>query len=258
MRDVLLVEDDRMVLVTARRLCGAEGFDVDEAGSVDEAFAVLERHDYRLALVDLMLPGKSGFDLLEALVAGRSTMPVVMISGYSTAENALRSLRLGAFDFLPKPFDLEELLGMVRRGLRYGRWREAAAGGAVAPGDRHYLGRHSWAALDAEGTATVGAGETFVGVLGPKARIELPAAGDHATQGLTLARVESADEVHRIRSPLSGRVVAANRELIGAIDLVDRSPFERGWLARIVPADPENELTALTSRPTGRDPAGGG
>ncbi len=258
MRDVLVVEDDRAVLATAVRLCGAEGLEVDETWSVDGALAVLEEHDYRLLLLDLMLPGRSGFELLESLVAGHPALPVVMISGYSTSENAVTSLQLGAFDFLPKPFDVEELLGVVRRGLRYAERRQAPAGAAGEPGERYFLGRHCWATLDAEGTATVGAAETFRGVLGNSARVELPAAGDRATQGRRLARIEGAEEVHRIRSPLSGRVVAVNDELSGEIDLIDRSPFDRGWLARIVPADLENELTALTSRPAGVDKAIGG
>lgn len=247
MRDVLVVEDDRVVLATTVRLCRVEELDVDEVGSVDAALAALARDDYRLVLVDLMLPERSGFELLETLVDDHPATPVVVVSGYATAENAVRSFHLGAFDFLPKPFDMEELIGVVRRGLRYGERREAAAGlGENA--DRYFLGRHSWAVLDAEGTATVGAAETFHGVLGDVAGVELPVAGSHATQGQKLARLEGPEEVHRIRSPLSGLVVAVNGELTGAADRIDRSPFGPGWLARIVPADLDNELVALTSR----------
>lgn len=259
MRDLLVVEDDRAVLATAVRLCGAEGLAVDETWSVDGALAVLKEHQYRLALVDLMLPGRSGFELLDILVAQRSPTPVVVISGYSTCENAVRSLRAGAFDFLPKPFDMEELLGVVRRALRYGeRSREAAKGESTGSGKKYFLGRHSWAALDAEGTATIGAAETFEGVLGEAAAVELPLASGHATQGRKLAQVASAEEVHRIRSPLSGLVVAVNGELGGIGDLIDRAPFGRGWLARLVPTDLDNELKALTFRPEGKEATTGG
>jgi CheY-like chemotaxis protein len=258
-RDLLVVEDDRVVLATTVRLCGAEGLRVDEVDSVGAALAALEERAYRLALVDLMLPERSGLELLEILVAEHPATPVVMFSGYATSENALRSLQLGAFDFLPKPFDMEELLGVVRRGLRYGERRaKAAPEEAEESASRLLLGRHCWAVLDAEGTATVGAAEAFHGVLGDVVRVELPAAGEHATQGGKLARVEGPEEALLMRSPLSGLVVAVNRELTGAADLIDRAPFGAGWLARIVPADLENELTALTSRPPGRDAAEGG
>lgn len=259
MRDVLVVEDDRAVLATAVRLCGAEGLEVDETWSVDGALTVLDDQDYRLALVDLMLPGRSGFELLEALVGAHSPMPVVMISGYSTIENAVRSLQLGAFDFLPKPFDMEELLGVVRRGLRYGGSQvETAKDGPIEPGKRYFLGRHSWATLDEEGTATVGAAETFHRVLGETALVELPATGEHASQGARLVRIEGAEEVHRVRSPLSGLIVAANSDLADSRDLVDRAPFGAGWLVRLVPTDLENELKALTSRPAGAGATTGG
>ena len=251
MRDVLVVEDDQVVLATTVRLCRVEALEVDEVDSVDAALAALARDDYRLVLVDLMLPERSGLELLETLVGDRPATPVVMVSGYATSENALRSLQLGAFDFLPKPFDMEELIGVVRRGLRYGARRATAAGEPGERADRYFLGRHSWAVLDAEGTATVGAAETFHGVLGDVARVELPVAGSHATQGQKLVRLEGTEEVHRIRSSLSGLVVAVNGELTGAIERIDRSPFGSGWLARIVPANLDNELIALTSRPPG-------
>ena len=259
MRDVLAVEDDRVVLATTVRLCEAEGLRVDVAASVGEALAALDRQRYRLALVDLMLPGRSGLELLETLVSRHPAMPTIMVSGYATTENIIESLRLGAFDFLPKPFDMEELVGVVRRGLRFGERRAGAP--RVEPqggGVRRFLGRHSWASLGADGTATVGADESFLGVLGDVALVELPAAGDHATQGRTLVRLSGAEEVHRVRAPLSGRIVAVNQELSGSVELLDRAPLDAGWLARIVPADPERELISLTSRPAGRDPGTGG
>ena len=259
MRDVLIVEDDAVVLTVVARLCRSEGLRVDEIDSVDGALASLAETDYRLVLVDLMLPGRSGLELLEVLAADHAATPVIMISGYATSENALKSLQLGAFDFLPKPFDVAELLGVVRRGLRYGEGRSAGGQDEAAAADRrHFLGCHSWAVLDADGMATVGAGETFRGVLGDAERIELPAAGNHVIQGRELAWIEGSEEAHRIWSPLSGLVVAVNVELTGRVDRVDRFPFSSGWLARIVPAELENELLALTLRPAGRDVAIGG
>ena len=258
MRDVLVVEDDRVVLAVTARLCRSEGLRVHEVESVGDALDVLAENDFRLALVDLMLPGRLGLELLATLVAEHPGTQAVMISGYATSQNAMRSLQLGAFDFLPKPFDVPELLGVVQRALRYRARREGMGSEPGAAGERHFLGRHSWATLDAEGTATVGAAETFRRVLGRGGRVELPSAGDHATQGLKLARIESAGEVHRIWSPLSGRIVALNEAVSGASELIDASPFDAGWLARIVPTDLENELMTLTSRPFGDDAAVGG
>ena len=259
MGEVLVVEDDRVVLEVVARLCRSEGLRVDEIARVDGALENLARTTYRLVLVDLMLPGGSGFDLLAALTADHPRTPVIIISGYATAENAVKSLRQGAFDFLPKPFDVEELLGVVRRGLRYRQRHGEAADERSRSGERRYfLGRHSWAATDSEGMATLGAAETFYGVVGEATKIELPTAGAHTVQGQTLARLRSHEEVHRIWSPLSGLLVAVNAELEGAADRIARSPLDAGWLARIVPTDLDNELMTLTLRPAWTDTAIGG
>lgn len=259
MRDVLMVEDDRVVRAAVSRLCRAEGLRVADGDSVDAALAVLAETRFRLAVVDLMLPGRSGTELLQVMSAEHPQTPVIIVSGYATSDNAIESLRAGAFDFLPKPFDIEELLGVVRRGLRYGERRRPQATAEAAAAPRYFLGRHSWATLDAEGTATVGAGESFQGVLGDVRRVELPAAGDHATRGTRLARLSGLEEVHRIWSPLSGRVVAVNSELAGDAGVIDRAPFDTGWLVRLLPVDLQDELPALTLRPAaGAAELGGG
>lgn len=253
MADVLVVEDDRVVLGAVAGLCRSEGLAVDECAGVAEAEARSSATAYRLAIVDVMLPERSGFELLRAVRARQTPLPTVMISGYATAEMAVEALRLGAFDFLPKPFDVPELLGVVGRALRWGE-RLAVGRGAepeTAGERRYFLGGHSWAALDSEGTATLGAAETFHRLLGEVAGIELPAVGDHLVQGQKLAALEAGDELHRIWAPLGGLVVAVNAELGGAAGLVDSAPFGGGWLVRIVPSDPGSELPALTLRAAG-------
>lgn len=247
MRDVLIVEDDRTVLSTVAEVCRSEGLRVDETINVEGAVAKLYEARYRLAIVDLMLPRQSGFFLLRGVEAARLPTSIVVISGYATGLSVLESFRLGAFDFLPKPFDEGELLGVVRRALRHGQ-REPVEGEEKkgATSERRYcLGRHSWATLDADGIATVGAGETFQGVLGKVSRIELPTANAHVTQGQLLVRLEGGIEVHRIWSPFSGRVVTTNKKLTDAVELIERSPFDRGWLARIAVLDVESECRTL-------------
>ena len=244
MRDVLVVEDDRVVLSAVAGVCRSEGLEVDETINVEEAVARLYGSSYRLAIVDLMLPQESGFSLLRGARAARRAKATVVISGYATTLSALESFQLGAFDFLPKPFDVAELLGVVRRALRCEERRDAGepVGQKPAEGTRYSLGRHSWATLDADRVATIGAAETFQDVLTKITQIELPTPSDHVTQGQRLARLEAENgETYRVWSPLSGRVVEANDEVRESPDLVGRSPFDRGWLARLTPLDLEGE-----------------
>lgn len=255
-RDVLLVEDDRVVREAACRILRPEGLGVDCVEEVGEAVARLRAAEYRIVLSDLMLPGFSGFDLLERVASDRPQVPVVLITGYATIENALGAFERGAFDFLPKPFDVAELLGVVRRALRCaerGWWSSLGpARDLPAPPDGlRFLGRHAWARLES-GRATFGVAETFPDLIGEIRELRLPEPGEMVTQGLAFAEIAAADDaIHRVWAPLGGTVIESNAELRVDPGLLNRAPFDSGWLARIVPAAPGEELGALTLRAGG-------
>ena len=256
--DVLLVEDDRVVHEAAAHILSLEGLTVDHAEDVSAAVARLRNAEHQIVLSDLMLPGFSGFDLLDRLASDRPQVPVILITGYATIENALHAFKHGAFDFLPKPFDVAELLGVVRRALRCAElhwWNLAApvrdlvaADGAARPERLRFLGQHSWAAIDG-GTAVFGVAESFPGLLGEIRELRLPASGECLTQGLSFAEIATADEaIHRVWAPLSGTVIESNGEIRDAPDLVDRLPFSSGWLTRVVLSALEEQQDALTIR----------
>lgn len=256
--DVLLVEDDRVVHEAAARILSLEGLTVDRTEDVSAAVARLRNAEHHVVLSDLMLPGFSGFDLLDRLASDRPEIPVILITGYATIENALHAFKHGAFDFLPKPFDVAELLGVVRRALRCAEqrwWNPAApvrdlvdAGGAARPECLRFLGQHSWAAIDGS-TAVFGVAESFPGLLGEIVELRLPKRGEFLTQGLSFAEIATADEsIHRVWAPLSGTVIESNDEIRDTPDLVDRLPFSSGWLTRVVLSALEDQQGTLTIR----------
>jgi len=256
--DVLLVEDDRVVQEAAARILRLEGLTVDRADDVSDAVARLRNAEHHVVLSDLMLPGFSGFDLLDRLANDRPHVPAILITGYATIENALRAFKHGAFDFLPKPFDVAELLGVVRRALRCATqrwWHPAApvrdlvaADGAAHPEHLRFLGQHSWARIDGS-NAVFGVAESFPGLLGEILGLRLPEPGDLLTQGLSFAEISTGDgAVHRVWAPLSGTVIESNVEIGQAPDLVDRLPFSSGWLTRVVLSALEEQQDALTIR----------
>jgi DNA-binding NtrC family response regulator len=115
--DVLVVDDEPVVCDGIRLVLEAEGLRVATVLDGRSALAHPAAETCRLVLCDLMLPGASGLDLLRALHLRRPGLPVVMITGYATAERALQAVEAGAAGFLPKPFDETELTHMVRRTL---------------------------------------------------------------------------------------------------------------------------------------------
>ena len=253
--DVLLVEDEAVVRNAVERILRPEGLTLDRVENVDGALARLRKVEHRVVLSDLMLPGFSGFDLLERVTGERPQIPVILITGYATIENALQAFKKGAFDFLPKPFDVPELLGVVRRALKAvdrKSWnavpREAEVSRSKSSTERYFLGQHSWVTLYG-GVATFGLAECWPGLVAEIRSLNLPAPGSRLTQGLAFAELATADEsIHRIWAPLSGSVLEVNPAVREDPDLLNRAPFSSGWLVRVAPADLEAELDALTRR----------
>jgi FixJ family two-component response regulator len=101
-----------------RLLLRAAGLRVATVADAEAALAHPAAGECRIVLCDLMLPGLSGIDLLHKLRAARPDLPVVMITGHGTAENAARALEAGVSGLLAKPFTESELLDAVRHALR--------------------------------------------------------------------------------------------------------------------------------------------
>lgn len=114
---ILIVEDDASFSrILARCLEGA-GYEVVTAADGQEALARASREQFDAVLLDLHLPHLSGMEVLRGLRTLGTTVPVVMMSGHGTIENAVEAIKLGALDFLPKPFAPEELRRLLAEVL---------------------------------------------------------------------------------------------------------------------------------------------
>src|SRR5690349_24466090 len=130
---ILIVDDEKNIRRTLRMVLEGEGHTVHEAGSIAEADGVLAREGVDVILLDVKLGEDNGLELLRALksrgddgMSSRtSEIPVVMISGHATIEDAVAATRLGAFDFMEKPLDRNRVMVTVRNALeRRKMWRE--------------------------------------------------------------------------------------------------------------------------------------
>jgi CheY-like chemotaxis protein/glycine cleavage system H lipoate-binding protein len=245
--DILVIDDEPVVLAAAKKILEPEGFSMDEAATAERAMRKLKRFTYRMVLCDLKLPGEKGWELIDFAREHLPSSPVVMITGYATVESAVQSFKFGAFDFLPKPFDVGELLGVVSRALSFAESSEVAGTGAVQ-GELYALGLNAWANLEPNGTARIGMGESFAGLRGRIRTLNLPAVNEEILQGRRCARiVNSKERVHTVWAPLSGRVVETNSALTfgshGSAEMTVPT-----WLVRIVPSDLEDELLNLSPR----------
>src|SRR5499427_1087044 len=114
---ILVVDDEENIRHTLRGVLADEGYEVLEAPDGRRALELLEHAAPRLAIVDVWMPEVDGIELVERMRAQAPGVPIIVISGHGTIETAVRVIRLGAYDFLEKPFQLDALLHVVERAL---------------------------------------------------------------------------------------------------------------------------------------------
>ncbi len=122
--DLLLVDDDAEFRGTVARRCLRRGFRIQEASSGEEALALAERRQFDVAVLDMVMPGLSGLQLLERLKSLHPECEVIMLTGQGTIETAVQAMKLGAADFLSKPFPLAELEALIEHAYETGRLRK--------------------------------------------------------------------------------------------------------------------------------------
>jgi DNA-binding NtrC family response regulator len=118
---ILVVDDELTVCRSIRQVLVREDCEVDMALSGEEALAKEAERSHDVMIVDLMMPGISGLDLLKMLKAKNPAARVIMVTGYPTMKNALQAMQLGAMDFLPKPFLPTTLRNLVAAALEAGQ-----------------------------------------------------------------------------------------------------------------------------------------
>src|SRR5579885_1980407 len=132
---ILVVDDEANIRESLRGVLVDEGYEVLEAENGRAALAALDRTVPRLAIVDIWMPEMDGIELVQRMRQQVPRVPIVVISGHGTIETAVHAIRLGATDFLEKPFQLDALLQTVNRVLGDDRGRAGApvSGPPLAP-----------------------------------------------------------------------------------------------------------------------------
>jgi two-component system phosphate regulon sensor histidine kinase PhoR len=115
--NILVVDDEIGIGQGCKRVLSAEGYEVDWAEDGTLGLAKIQEKPYDLMLVDLMMPGIGGLDLIRKVHDADPEIIIVVITGYATIDTAVEATKRGAYDYLPKPFAPEVLAGLVKRGL---------------------------------------------------------------------------------------------------------------------------------------------
>lgn len=255
--DILIIDDEQVVIDAVVKICSSEGFSVDWSIDAKDALNKFEKNLYSLIICDIMMPEIDGFKFLDELRKMEILSPVIMTTGYSTVENAVKSLYNGAIDFIPKPFTADELINSVNRGMKYleiqssiKNFRKDDSSIIYVPCPAKYfrLGYSSWAASEDSGTILIGVTDLFLKTIDTLANIELFNIDDEIIQGNQCASIKDKNgKIHPLLAPVSGRIIDVNNDLIRNNNLIEKDPYFNGWFYRIIPSDSEYELKNLTN-----------
>lgn len=128
---IVFVDDDAMAGDLFGRYCRQEPFEVYAFRDPRDALAFIEQGDVALVVSDLNMPGMNGIELLQAVRKLDPGLPFLIITGFGTVDNAVAALRLGADDFIKKPYEMDQLVAMIRETLE--KRTQTAAAPAPAP-----------------------------------------------------------------------------------------------------------------------------
>ena len=119
MAHILLIEDEEPIRRVMKRILADENKDytVEEAVDGKQGLAMIKAHDYDLILCDIKMPNKDGIEVLQAAKKAGKNIPFIMLTGHGNVETAVEAMKLGAYDFIPKPPDLNRLLTAVRHAV---------------------------------------------------------------------------------------------------------------------------------------------
>jgi FixJ family two-component response regulator/glycine cleavage system H lipoate-binding protein len=247
---LLVVDDEEAICEGCRRIFSHQGFAVQKCNDANRGLNMATHGDYAAVLLDVKMPEMDGLQFLESLRKSKPSVPVVLMTGYPSIPNAASAVRLGASDYVTKPFTPEEISQAVHRLLHANANPAAAALLADAPpaGEPVRFYRESWYQMNREGVVRVGALVARPGVDKIES-LSLPRIGEVMYQGLPLASITVAGQPPRIiPAPVSGVVASVNDSLAADPAALLSDPCGRGWIACICPTRLEEEAKKCSLR----------
>ena len=135
MKPVWIIDDDRSIRWVLEKALARENIEFKSFTAADEALRALAHDVPQVVVSDIRMPGSSGLDFLQALHQRHSLVPVIIMTAYSDLESAVSAFQGGAFEYLPKPFDINHALELVRRALKQSRRKSGEAVDVEAAAD---------------------------------------------------------------------------------------------------------------------------
>ena len=260
---ILAVDDESVILDSFRRILVIAGYSVDTVESGREAIGLIRKNDYDFVFTDLKMPEMSGLDVTKAVKHLRPDIDVIMITGFATIESAVEVMKYGAMDYVQKPFTAEELTefvdkSFIRRQDRIERQIMPSVH-LVTPSigvstSRHEFNvpsgifvspAHTWVNIYPNGMLLIGLDDFLQKLIGPIERVKLPALGTKVQKGDPLFTIRQGARELTFAAPAAGEVTTVNNDVAAVPDLINRKPFEAGWVCGIDPSNITEDVKSL-------------
>ncbi|MGK2925486.1 MAG: response regulator [Lysobacterales bacterium] len=260
---ILAVDDEKIVLDSLRKMLALGGYSIDTVESGAEALGLIRTRDYDFVFTDLKMPDMDGVEVTKAVKHLRPDIDVIVVTGYGTIETAVETVKVGAMDYVQKPFTEDELLEfvgaalikrqdrldkqprhkirLVKPGIGESKSKfelNVPAGAFVSP-------QHAWARIELNGAVRIGLDDLIRKIFTNIDAVELPPPGKKIAKGGTLFSVSYGGYRLDIPSPISGTVIAVNAEQAEHPEWLAIKPFELSWMCRLEPSDLAAELPGL-------------
>lgn len=248
---ILIVDDDVTVCKSIANALATEAYTVDTALSGKEAINKEKEIKYDVIIVDLMMPGINGIELLKEVKSKRPEIMVIMITGYPSIKTAVQSTKLGAFDYIPKPFTPNELRSLVSRALRSkhsyeAELRKKSKEKISIPDGLYGISDNSWVKLEEDGNACIGVHHILLKTIEKVISIEFTKENEMRYQGEACLRITDSNmNIHKIWTPVSGTVIKVNEKVKKDYSKLLEDPYEKGWVLLIKPTHLEDDLKNL-------------
>jgi CheY-like chemotaxis protein/glycine cleavage system H lipoate-binding protein len=255
--EILVIDDEEVILEAVKKIAASEDLKSDTCLNVKDALANLNEKTYQLIICDIMMPDVDGFELLKIVKQKKISTPVVITTGFSTLENAVKALYEGAVGFIPKPFTIEELISIIKRGIEYGKlfgnkYVTVNNGNNImefvpCPPKYYRLGNESWMNKAEEGLVVIGITDLFLKSIGMIEEIEFMNTEEEIYQGGTCLKItDNRESEHQLLSPISGKIIDINNKLVEQHSLLEKDPYFEGWIYKMVPSNLEDDMENIT------------
>ena len=133
MSTILIIDDDDQLRQSFERLLAQEGHTVLTAPTGESGIAIVREAVPDLVITDVRLPGMNGLKTFQAIQDIEPRLPVIVMTAFGTTETAIEATKLGAFDYVLKPFEIPEILSLIKQGLEAGRFTRSKVEMDAAP-----------------------------------------------------------------------------------------------------------------------------